>query len=194
MSIVKIFFDTETTGTDPMKHSIHELGMIIEVDGIVVEEVSFNIRPHALAKIEPEALAVCKKTERELYGYPEMRTVYAKLIELLGKYIDKFDTHNMAWLIGFNNRAYDDRFLRIYFELCSDRFIGSWFWNDTIDTLCLASQYLIERRPNMPSFKLKRVAMELGLVFDDSELHGALNDARLIRKIYRIVTGLDMEL
>ena len=46
----------------------------------------------------------------------------------------------------------------------------------------------------MPSFKLKRVGLELGLAVDPDSLHDALFDARLTRDIYRIVTGIEIEL
>ena len=46
----------------------------------------------------------------------------------------------------------------------------------------------------MPSFKQQRVAKELGVQVDDSRLHDALYDVNLTREIYRIVTGLEMEL
>jgi len=60
--------------------------------------------------------------------------------------------------------------------------------------MILASQYLIPRRAKMESFKLKRVALELGLEVDESRLHDAHYDIALTRSIYRIVTGLEYEL
>ena len=82
----------------------------------------------------------------------------------------------------------------MFFNLNGDTFFGSYFWSDSIDVLVLASEYLEDRRVDMPSFKLKRVATELGIVFDKTDLHGALFDAMLTRQIYRIVTGLDLEI
>lgn len=191
--MVKIFFDVETTGTDHRKHSVIQLAGLIEVDGEVVDQFDYKVKPHPKAKIEEAALHVNGKTEEEIMQYPEMKKVHASFVRKLSKYIDKYDKTNKAWLIGFNNRAFDDFFLRMFFELCGDHFIGSWFWVDTLDVLCLASQYLIERRSQMPSFKLKRVAMELGIEVDKNDLHDAFYDVKLTRQIYRIVTGLELE-
>jgi len=192
--MIKIFYDLETTGTDHRKHSIHQLAGLIEVDGIVVEEFDIKMAPHEKAIITPEAMHVCNVTEEQIRAYPNMFIAHTKFKRILEKYIDKFNPKHKAHMIGYNNRYFDDPFLRKHFELCEDQFIGSWFWTDTIDVLCLASQYLLERRPGMPSFKLKRVAKELGIDVIEDDLHNALYDARLTREIYRIVTGLEIEI
>ena len=41
----------------------------------------------------------------------------------------------------------------------------------------------------MPSFKLRRVALYLGIKVDDSKLHDALYDCELTFEIYKIVRG-----
>lgn len=192
MIVVKIFFDVETTGTNYKLHSIIQLAGLVEVNGEVVESFDYKVRPHPKARIEPEALRVNNTTEEEIMSYPSMRKVHKAFTRLLSKYVDKYDPKNKAYLIGFNNRAFDDFFLRYFFELCGDRFIGAWFWADTIDVLCLAGQYLMEERTAMPSFKLKRVALTLGIDTDKKELHDALYDSKLTRQIYRIVTGLEL--
>lgn len=191
--MVKIFFDAETTGTNYKLHSMIQLAGLIEVDGEVVDSFNYDIRPHPKAIIEEAAMIVNGKTKEEIMQYPDMKTVHKAFTRKLAKYIDKYDNKNKAYLIGFNNRAFDDFFLRYFFELCGDRFIGSWFWVDTLDVLCLAGEYLIDRRTEMPSFKLKRVAMTLGIGVDKEELHDALYDVKLTRQIYRIVTGRELE-
>lgn len=193
--MIKIFYDTETTGTNPKIHSIHQLSGLIEVDGDIVDSFDYSVRPHPRASYDPAALSVCKVTRKQLEGYTDMKTVFKQFTKLLDGYVDKFNNKDKIYLIGFNNRAFDDAFLRMFFELCGSSFIGSYFFVDTIDTLCLASQYLMgDRRLQMPSFKLKRVALELGIVIDKSKLHDSMYDAELVRQIYRIVTGIEIEL
>lgn len=192
--MVKIFYDVETTGTKPNKHSIHQLSGIVEVDGVIAEEFNYKVRPHPKAEITKEAMSVCGKTEKEILTYPEIGIVFAAFTNLLKKYVNPYEKTSKAWLIGFNNRSFDDLFLRMFFELNKNQYYNSWFWSDSIDVLCLASEYLMDRRTSMPSFKLKRVALELGLSVDENELHDALFDARITRDIYRIVTGIEYEL
>ena len=191
---VKVFYDLETTGTDVKKHSIHQIAGMVEVDGRVVEKFNIFSRPHPKALIDEGALAVCRKSAEELLAYQDMAEAHKEFKGVLGQYIDPFDRGQKAWLVGFNNRAFDDLFLRAWFEQNGDTYIGSWFWTDTLDALVLASQYLIDRRAGMPSFKQQRVAKELGILVDDSLLHDASYDVELTRSIYRIVTGIEMEL
>ena len=192
--MVKIFFDLETTGTNSKKHSIVQLSGLIEIKGEIVDSFDYSVRPHQKAQIEAEALKVNNKTEEQIQGFPPMEDVHRAFVKKLAKYIDKYDSKDKAWLVGFNNRSFDDIFLRKFFELCGDKFFGSWFWQDSLDVLVLSSQYLLDRRTGMPSFKLKRVAKELGIVVDEKRLHDAVYDVELTREIYRIVTGLEFEI
>jgi DNA polymerase-3 subunit epsilon len=182
----------ETTGVDFRKHSIIQLAGLVEIENKVVEGFNYQIKPHPKAKIEPKALSVNGTTEEEIMQYPEMSQQLTALKALLGRYIDPFNPKQKAHLVGYNNRYFDDPFLRKYFELCGDAFIGSWFWADTIDVLCLASEFLADQRTEMPSFKLTRVAKHLGLKVDDAQAHDALYDVRLTRQVYQIVTGRDL--
>ena len=194
MNIVKFFYDLETTGTDERKHGIHQIAGIIEVNGEITEHFNFKVAPNPKAKIEPDALKVGNVTEEQIKAYPDMKRVYNQILLLLSKYCDRYNQKDKIWLVGYNNRKFDDVFFRAWFEQNGDSFFGSWFWTDSLDVLVLASQYLIDRRRNMPTFKLKSVAKELGLEVDESKLHDAKYDIELTRQIYRIVTGIDFEI
>lgn len=192
--IVKLFFDLETTGVEVNKNSIHQLSGIIEVNGNVVEEFNIKMRPHDRAIITEEAMRVCKTTEEEIKTYPPYKKQKDLFVSIVTKYIDRFDPKQKIYLVGFNNRYFDDVFLRKLFELCGDPMIGSIFWNNSIDVLCLATEYLIDQRHNMPSFKLLRVAKTLGIPIDKTKLHDAVYDCHLTRECYRIITGLEESL
>ena len=194
MSIVKIFYDVETTGANPNKHSLHQVAGLIEIDEQVVEEFNIYSRPYTKAAIEPEALKVCKVTEAELWAYPAMEDAKTEFCRTISKYINKYDKNSKAYLVGFNNRGFDDKFLRMWFTLCDDPYFGSWFWPDSRDTMVLASEYLESRRPSMSNFQLHTVAQTLGLEVDESKLHDASYDVLLTRQIYRIVTGRKIEI
>ena len=192
-SIIKMFYDLETTGTDVRKHSIHQISGVIEVNSEVVEDFDFKVRPNPKAKIDQEALDICDVTEEQILAYPEMKTVYKLVLKMLGKYVNRFDRKDKMWLLGFNNRNFDDVFFRAWFEQNGDAYFGSWFWSDSIDAMVLASEYLQDRRYKMSNFKLKTVAKELGITVDESKLHDAAYDIWLTREIYLIVTGRIME-
>lgn len=192
--MVKVFYDTETTGLNHLKHSIHNLAGYIEVDGKVVDEFDIYMAPHEKALIEKEAMKVCGVTEEQIRAYSPYKTGKKQFTDLLGKYVDRYNPKQKAYLIGFNNKAFDDDFLRTLFELCGDTFFNSWFFSDSQDVMVFASHYLEDRRIDMPSFKLKRVAMTLGIEVDKTKLHGAKFDAYLTRLVYRITTGIALEI
>lgn len=192
-SIKKLFYDTETTGLDPKKSSIIQLSGVMEINGRIVEEFDFKLRPHPKAVIEPEALTVNGKTMDEIMAYNLFEVGHKDFVSLLDRHIDRFDKRDKAYLVGYNNRKFDDEFLRMLFTLSGDNYFGSWFWPDSLDVMVLASQYLIGRRPFMPSFQLERVAIELGIIPKKSSLHDSKYDSQLTREIYQIVTGLEVE-
>lgn len=189
----RLFYDLETTGVDVKKHSIHQIAGYVEIDGVIVEKFDFKTKPHPKAKYDPEALRICGKTEAQLKAYKPMKKVLSEFTKLLSKYVDKYDKEDKLFLVGFNNRGFDDRFLIAWFEQCGDTFIPSWFYFG-LDVQALALNYLQDRRAKMPSFKLKRVAMELGLAVDAESLHDAFYDVELTYQVYRIVTGLEDEI
>lgn len=186
--IIKIFYDVETTGVDPRKHSIIQLAGFIEVDGEVVEEFNLRMTPHPRAFIDPIALEVNGKTFEEIQSYKHFKDVYDTFIAMLSKYIARYDKSDKAYLIGFNNRRFDDAFLRKWFELCGSSFFNAWFWSDSIDVMVLASQALIGHRPLMSNFKLATVAEAIGVDVDKDKLHDALYDIYLTKAIYDDIT------
>jgi DNA polymerase-3 subunit epsilon len=194
MKIIKFFYDLETTGASPVKNDIHQIAGLIEINGEVVERFDIKTKPHRDAIVEPEALKVGGVTLEQIMRYQTAAEARKQLLTILSKYIDRFNPKQKAFLIGFNNRSFDDVFLRAWFERQTDPYFGAWFWSDSLDVLVLASQYLIERRAAMASFKLKAVAAELGLEVDEAKLHDGAYDIGLTRQIYRIVTGLDFEI
>ncbi len=179
-----LFFDSETTGLDYRNNCMIELGYIIDIGNKTVEEGDMLIKPHPKAKIEPTALSKNGHKMEEITGYPDQAEVFKNFLAMLDQYVDRYDRTDKFHLVGYNNRAFDDKFLRMWFNLNDNKFFGSYFWSDSIDVMSLASHMLIPVRAGMPSFKLHRVAKTLGLRVDDASLHGAVYDAGLTREIY----------
>jgi DNA polymerase-3 subunit epsilon len=191
VQILRFFYDTETTGTDYKRNSIHQLTGWIEIDGVVIERLNLFIKPHPKAVIEQEALNIAKVTEEQIQAYPSMEEQFQTLVSTLKKYVDPFGKVKF-FMIGFKNASFDDDFLKKYFELMGSKFF-LYFYASSIDVSCLAAEYLIKIRHTMPSFKLKRVAKTLGILVDEEKLHDADYDVFLTREIYYIVTSLKEE-
>jgi DNA polymerase III subunit epsilon len=107
----------------------------------------------------------------------------------LNKHIDPYKSDDKFFLVGFNNSWFDNEFLRNMFILEDDNSFGCYFWQNTIDVMILATYYLMPDRPKMPTFKLKRVAIWLGIPVDESRLHDAMYDIELTWAIFNKVKG-----
>lgn len=184
-----VFFDLETTGTNPGKHGIHQISGQIVIDGVIKETFDFHVQPNPKALIEDEALKVGNVTREQILAYPPMQQVYQEFVAMLGKYVDKFNKKDKFFLVGYNNAAFDNQFLRGFFLQNGDVYFGSWFWANSIDVMVLASAYLATRRPDMENFKLSTVARTLGVDVQSESLHDAMYDIELTKAVFDIVTG-----
>ena len=185
--IKRVFFDLETTGVHFWRHGIHELAGCIEIDGKVEEEFNWYMKPDPRAVVEVEALAIAGKTLADLEDYPNMGFIYKLVVDMLGKYVNKFDKKDKFFLVGFNNAAFDNPFFRAWFKQNEDNYFGSWFWPNPIDVYVLASEKLMDVRPEMENFKLATVCRKVGIEVDDSRLHEAQYDIYLTRQLYYAV-------
>lgn len=188
---MKLFmYDLETTGTNPGKHGIHQISGKIIIEGLCTDIFNFKVQPNPLAKVEQEALDTCKVTYEQIMAYQPMQEVYTQFIELIGRRVGKYDKTDKFHLIGYNNRKFDDDFLRGFFKQNGDEYFGSWFWADSIDVMVLASWYLADKRHKMKDFKLKTVCEFLGIEVDHGRLHDALYDIELTEKLFYTLNQL----
>ncbi len=184
-----LFFDLETAGLDPRKNGIHQISGCIEIDGLDKEYFDFKVAPNPALEISDEALKISNKTKEEVIAYPSMGIVYKQFIELLGKYVDKYDKKDKFFLVGYNNASFDNQFLREWFIQNNDIYYGSWFWPNSLDVFILATQKFLDIRCDMVDFKLKTVSKYAGIEVDESKLHDASYDIELTRKLYKITTN-----
>lgn len=183
-----LFFDLETTGTNPGRHGIHQISGQVVIDGEVKESFDFHVRPNPRAAIEDEALAVAGVTREQIAQYPPMEQVHGQFVAMLDRYVDRFDKKDKFYLVGYNNSAFDNNFLRGFFLQNGDNYFGSWFWSNTLDVMVLATIYLAGIRPTMENFKLSTVAATLGVNVDGDQLHDAMYDIELTKAVFDIVT------
>lgn len=186
-----VFFDLETTGVNPGKNGIHQISGTVEIDGVEQEKFDFHVQPNPKAVIEEQALAVGGVTREQIMAYPPMYEVYSQFVAMLGKYVDKFNKKDKFFLVGYNNAAFDNQFLRGFFLQNGDNYFGSWFWANSIDVMVLATAFIGDRRKEMENFKLSTVAKFLGVNVDDASLHDAFYDIYLTKEVYKIVNWVN---
>lgn len=186
-----IFLDTETTGTDPVKNGIIQLSGIVVVDqnGDKKEEpFDLKMQPFPADEIDDRALQVSGTTREELATRMLCFDGHKKFCALLGRHINKFDTTDKAWMVGYNVH-FDDDMLRSWFQKAGDKYFGSWFWWPPIDVAVIAALKLWDSRAEMPDFKQGTVARALGIEVDETRLHDALYDVGICRAILNACTG-----
>lgn len=179
----KAFVDIETTGVEPNNCGVVQIAMIIEIDDVVEEALNLKCRPFGGDEIMQSALDIIRKTEEELNEYQEPVSIHKALLDIMDKYVNRYDPRDKFWFIGYNSH-FDDQFLRKWFSKCGDKYYGSWFWWPPLDVAQFAAEYLQNERADMPNFKLATVAKHFGLKHDEAEMHDATADVVLTRDIY----------
>jgi DNA polymerase-3 subunit epsilon len=183
-----LFYDLETTGVLYWKNGIHQIAGAIQIDGEITERFNFNVQPHTKAVIEDEALKIAGVTREDLAKYPPMHEVYADLIKILSKYVDKYNKKDKFHLAGYNINAFDNAFFRAFFVQNGDQYFGSWFWPDSLDCYVLASNHFKSVRASFANFQQRTVAQHLGIPIVEENLHDAQYDIDVCVNIYRQLT------
>ena len=185
-----LFFDLETTGIKYWRNGVHQISGEIVIDGVTKESFNFNFCPHPQCEIEEEALRICNVSKEQIQAYPPMREVYVKFVNMLSKYVDKFDKKDKFFLVGYNNASFDNHFLKAFFVQNGDNYFYSWFWVNSIDVMVLSTQHLMRKRHEMTDFKQETVARALGIQIDSAKLHDASYDIQLTKEIYNRISSL----
>jgi|SRR5215217_3283709 len=184
----RFWFDVETTGLHSHKDSIHQLAVLIEIDGVIVDTAEIKMRPFHFEELpEDYVTPVGGITKKIMYGYGSQHEGFKKLKKLLSKYVNQFDRTDKFYAAGYNCQAFDMGFLRVFFEKNGDTFFGSWFWSHSIDVMIIAGYKLEKERVRMSNFKLETVAKHFGLSVEGEGFHDALSDVKITREILECV-------
>ena len=120
-----IFIDTETGGVNAEKSALIQLSGIIEVDGTEKEKFNFYIRPFENSEVNEKALEVQGRTLEELgtEKYIDESIIYQEFLEILDKYIDKYDKNDKFIVAGYNVK-FDIDILKALFERNNNNFFS----------------------------------------------------------------------
>ena len=131
-----IFIDTETGGVNPEKAALIQLSGIIRIDKKDVEKFNFYIKPFENSEVTEKALEVQGRTLEELKTdkYVEEKEVYKQFINILDKYIDKYDRTDKFIVAGYNVR-FDVDILKAFFQRHGNNFLFSYLDSSMLDPL-----------------------------------------------------------
>lgn len=197
MSIKSFYFDLETGGLDPIKSPVLQFMAIVEVNGTEIDRINQYILPKSWEDAAPEALAV-NKIDKIFAEHPSKfiseAEFYDLLITFLDRYINKFNTKDKFYMVGYNSHHFDAQFLRALFLRNENKFFGSYFWNPSVDVMLLAMAACYGQRHLLGDFKLITVAKSLGIEIIESRLHDAEYDVEITRELHkRLNRGLNID-
>lgn len=191
------YLDIETGGPNP-NHALLQISGAIEIDWEIKEKFNFFLKPYPDdPEITKEASDKHGITDEYILNNPqkfeEPLIVYNKLIQLLDKYVNKFDKLDKFNLVGFNIIGFDDPALRRFFERNGNQYYGSYFWYPPIDVMAIYGADWAPYRNRLPNFQLLTVAKAAGVKVDESQLHDGLYDVKITRELfirrYRQISG-----
>ncbi len=155
-----VIFDIETTGFNPLKEDLLEIGAVKYKNGIRIDEFSSLIRPGK--EISEEI--------QKLTGITPEMVAEAPLPEDV---LRKFQDFSLGSVLVAHNARFDVRFITAkYQQLLGEKVLPVY-----LDTLGLARSVW----PNFKSYRLNNVAKELGIKLQNH--HRATDDAQCAAEI-----------
>jgi DNA polymerase-3 subunit epsilon len=180
-----LWFDTETTGLDPVKNDIIQLAGIVEIDGKEVGTFDYKCQPFDYTTIQQDALDTHGMTLEQIKTFEVPGQIQYNFTKMLAQYCDKFDKTDKFYPGGYNCK-FDIDFLAQWFKKCGDSYLGSWINWRALDPLPLL--YLADYRGeiSLPDYKLATTTKHYGV--DLFSAHDALSDVRATRTLWHKLT------
>lgn len=185
-----IFADLETTGTDPTRHHLWELALIVREDGRPDNEYCWQIRPD-LTTADPMALKIGRYYERpDVFEILPVGGV-ARIANPHG--VDASDVladvaRDVAVLLNgavlaAANVAFDRDFLGAFLRANGQALACDYH-------LLEIESYAAGAFGIQPPWKLDRLLEMGGVVVSEEDRHSALGDARAVRDLYDAVRSV----
>ena len=172
-----VAFDLETTGVDPKRDSILEIGAIKVVGGQLIESAEFTFQELAKPydrKLSEGAQELTGITPEDVKDARQMWEVFADFMEFAGDSV----------LVGYNCVAFDGKFLKR-----AGRYSHIVMENKLFDVMRYAGEFrerlgISEKRPS-----LETVSQALGV--ENPRAHRALPDAITTAKVFLKLREMD---
>lgn len=154
-----VVFDFETTGLEPTKEKVIELGAVKVRNGVIIEGFSTFINPE-------------KKLSKEIVNLTNITDDMVADAPIFSEVLPDFFKFTRGAAMVAHNAPFDMGFLR-----AESKGSGYIFENEVIDTLTLCRKYL-----NMSNNKLTNITKMLGIELEGA--HRAVNDSAATAKLF----------
>ena len=165
-----VAYDLETTGLNPKFDSIIEFGAVKVRDGVIVDRFQKLAKPFK-NKVSERITELTGITPDMVKDAPEMWDVFNEFADFAGDDV----------LVGYNNRSFDNKFLRR-----AGRYAHRIMKCSSFDVMYFASD--LNGRLGLSDRKLSSVSEKLGI--KNPEAHRALADAETTALVYLALLDL----
>ena len=178
-----LYFDTETTGVDPIKNSIFQFAAIVEFDDVVVDRIDIRFQPFAEAEIEDEALKKTGITLEDLESYQPYTEGFLQIQKFFDKHVDKYNKLDKFYPAGYNI-AFDLDFLNATFKRNGQKWgIGSYFNWKKVDPFPLLHAMDWVGRISLENYKLETVCKHFKIPLENA--HDGMADIEATRSLIK---------
>ena len=175
-----LYFDTETTGTNPHVHEITQFAAVVEIDGKVEKEVNWRCQPTNWDKIDKAALEVTGIGIEKLKTFESPTEMFRRISSMFDEYIDKYDPTDKFYPAG-HNVGFDLDFLQSFWKKHGDKYgTGSYQNWRMLDSRILANFLIAAGLIETPDVKLGTLCEHFKIEID---AHDALSDIRATREL-----------
>lgn len=184
-----LWLDVETTGLNPDKHGIRELGYIIEINGEIVEKDVLYINPLSYIKkdvvIDLKALELSGVTIEDITAYPQSVDMFLKFLKLLQKYINIDDKNDNFTIAGYNPKFDYDFLLKWFEDNGIIKSFNQYFNYKVLDVFPIVMTLKYLNIIDTENDKLKTVCEYFNIPID---AHNALSDITATRDLFLRLT------
>ena len=138
---------------------------------------------------EQKALDINGYSREQIASFEPWENIYLKFIELLSKYVDKFDKED-KFILGGQNVGFDSNFVKSWFEYCNDKYWFSWVKAGAfIDTLPMITfLQWAGKVPILENRKNETICKHFGVELNNA--HDAMADIEATREVAYKMRGL----
>jgi DNA polymerase III epsilon subunit-like protein len=171
------FLDVETTGFDPERHEIVQIGIVLAKQNprpgkgpelTIVEEIDLKIKPEHIETADEEALRINGYNEGEWMFAPDLKPT----MEMLSKKLD-------GAILVAHNLAFDNSFMEAAWKKTG---VENTMKRYKLDTISIAFARFYERDGDM-RYSLGYLCDIFGIKNENA--HTALADAKALYQVYK---------
>lgn len=183
-----LFLDVEATGPGThVNHSILEIGAEVWQNGKKLGEIEVEMLPDKDVIYHKKLDGTMAHEDRARRfineGRPSQSEGFSTFLEWCSEYVNVYDKKDKFTVISYGAR-WEERHMTNWFKKQKNKWIGSYFHAPFI---CLQQLHVLlhgSRLWTLVNRQLSTLATSLGVEVDHLQLHTALYDAQLARKVF----------